>query len=607
MMGVMRTLPMDSNLLAASLLVSAVTLATACTDDAGTDENGDEIGATETTAGDSTTAGEAGETETESGSGTAESSTDADTTADETTTADTTADESTTADDTTTDDTTETTTEEEESTDTTETGDPCGPECCPGETQCVDDVAQECNEDGTAWEDAELCDDIQGVVCDTDLGECVGDCSESAIGLSYIGCDYYPTVTLQYDSYNTSPKDDFAVAVANTGDEDAMVTVTQGDAIVYDTVVSPADVAVITLPWVNELTKGNAPTKLTVDGAYRLRSDKPIVVYQYNPLDSTTTNDASLMLPTNAWGNDYMVASWAHWNSIPGFYTVVAHEDDTTVTVSGPPNAVGVSAGANIDGSGNGQVTLDNSDVLQVVTTSGDLTGSYVSADKPVQVIGGHKCTNVPANISACDHLEESLFPIQTLSDEYIVVPPVQVPNNDLDKAQMVRVIATEDDTQVTFDPDQSADATLDTGEFIQLSLTTAAFQVNASKPVLVVQYMVGQSGGYGTSDPAMVQAVTPAQFRTSYLFHAAPTWTANFVDIIAPDGANVTVDGVAVTDWSAVGTSGFNVGHVALSNAGNGNHTVESNLKVGISVYGVQSAGSYWYPGGLDLVINPQ
>ena len=27
----------------------------------------------------------------------------------------------------------------------------------------------------------------------------------------------------------------------------------------------------------------------------------------------------------------------------------------------------------------------------------------------------------------------------------------------------------------------------------------------------------------------------------------------------------------------------------------------------VGISVYGVQSYGSYWYPGGLDLTINPQ
>jgi hypothetical protein len=251
---------------------------------------------------------------------------------------------------------------------------------------------------------------------------------------------------------------------------------------------------------------------------------------------------------------------------------------------------------------------LDESDALQVVTQSGDLTGTLVSADKPIQVFGGHKCTNVPSNITACDHLEEALFPIQTLDTEYIVVPPVQVPNNNLLKAQMVRVIATEPNTMVTFVPDQGVDQVLaNAGDFIQLSMTTAAFQVTGSNPLLVTQYMVGQSAGFGTSDPAMVQAVTPEQFRSDYLFFAAPSWTANFVDIIAPNGAAVTVDNVAVNGWSMVGNSGYSVAHVVLSNQGDGTHTVSADEGVGISVYGVQNAGSYWYPGGLDLTIIPQ
>jgi hypothetical protein len=45
----------------------------------------------------------------------------------------------------------------------------------------------------------------------------------------------------------------------------------------------------------------------------------------------------------------------------------------------------------------------------------------------------------------------------------------------------------------------------------------------------------------------------------------------------------------------------------VKLSNAGDGNHTVNSDQKVGISVYGVLNYGSYWYPGGLDLNVIPQ
>ncbi|MCY1066982.1 hypothetical protein OV090_19580 [Nannocystis sp. RBIL2] len=73
----------------------------------------------------------------------------------------------------------------------------------------------------------------------------------------------------------------------------------------------------------------------------------------------------------------------------------------------------------------------------------GDLTGTLVSADKPVQVYGDQECTNVPA----CDQLEESMFPIETLAEECVVVPPVQVPNDRFDKAQVVPAIASEDNT----------------------------------------------------------------------------------------------------------------------------------------------------------------
>src|SRR5690606_38223575 len=120
-------------------------------------------------------------------------------------------------------------------------------------------------------------------------------------------------------------------------------------------------------------------------------------------------------------------------------------------------------------------------------------------------------------------------------------------------------------------------------------------------------QYMVGQSAGYGTSDPAMLLAVPILQYRSDYLFYAEPTWSANFVDIIAPNGAEVNVDGAAVTAWTGIGATGFSVAHVQLSNAGNGRHSVDANNPVGISVYGVLSFGSYWYPGGLDLTIDPQ
>jgi hypothetical protein len=124
----------------------------------------------------------------------------------------------------------------------------------------------------------------------------------------------------------------------------------------------------------------------------------------------------------------------------------------------------------------------------------------------------------------------------------------------------------------------------------------------------VVAQYMVGQSADNGLADPAMVLAVPVGQYREDYLIHAAPSWTQNWADVIGPTGVSVQINGAEVMGWTPIGNSGYSVSRTQLSNAGNGNHTVVASQPVGISVYGVQSYGSYWYPGGLDLqTIVPQ
>ncbi|RMG94561.1 MAG: hypothetical protein D6705_16000 [Deltaproteobacteria bacterium] len=488
--------------------------------------------------------------------------------------------------------------------------------CVPGESQCNGDTVETCDPNGDTWVPTDTCDPIQGQTCDPQFGACTGACSKGALGLSYIGCDYYPTVTQQIDygidQYCQAPHQ-FAVAVANTSGNTADVTVTRGAMTVDSFQVPAGDVVVRPLPWIDALCKTQGPSTLVADGAYRLRSTQPVTVYQYNPLAATVTNDASLLLPVNAWQSDYVVASWPHWTGIglPGFYAVVASEDGTTVTLT--PSATGgqVQAGGGVAANGAGQVTLQQGDVLQVVTSGGDLTGTRVTSDKPIQVFGGHECTQVPIGTPACDHLEEALFPVDALAKEYFVAPPIHPSNPNAEKGQIVRIVATEPNTQLSYDPPQGGLATSITnaGDFIESPIGTTPFKVTADKKVLVVQYMVSQNAGYGLSDPAMLIAVPSEQYRQDYLFHAATNWVVNFVDIIAPDGASVTVDGAPVPAmaWKAIGATGWSWAHVQLSNAGTGNHTVAADQGVGISVYGVQDYGSYWYPGGLDLSIIPQ
>jgi hypothetical protein len=394
--------------------------------------------------------------------------------------------------------------------------------------------------------------------------------------------------------------------IANSAGKDAQITITRGAMMVDQFVVKAGDVKEVPLKWVTELTKGLGPSKLTVDGAYRVRSDHPVTVYQYNLLYADASNDASLLLPVNAWTGEYVVASFPHAavNNYPGFYAVVAREDGTEVTLT--PSATGgkVQAGAGVAADGTGKVVLNANDVLQVATAAGgDLTGTRISADRPVQVIAGHKCSKVPQNVDSCDHLEEAMFPVEALAKEYIIVPPVQSPNDKLAQGQVVRVIASEANTAVTFTPDQGADGVLmKAGDFIELPTSVAQFKVAADKKILVAQYMVGQGGGFGAQDPSMLLAVATEQYRKDYLFQAPNSWTANYVDIVLKSGTAVSVDGKAVAGFVKIAGTDYSVAHVLLSKDGNGVHSLTAAERVGISVYGIQDFGSYWVVGGLDL-----
>src|SRR5690606_19761345 len=122
------------------------------------------------------------------------------------------------------------------------------------------------------------------------------------------------------------------------------VTVTRGGNVVTMQAVPANSVAVIKLPWITAMVStGETPsTNVVVDGAYRLRSDRPVSVYQYNPLQYTNngqfsyTNDATLLLPANTWGTEVRVVSRNHWQLIDRstFFSVVAKEDGTMVTLT---------------------------------------------------------------------------------------------------------------------------------------------------------------------------------------------------------------------------------------------------------------------------------
>jgi hypothetical protein len=500
-------------------------------------------------------------------------------------------------------------------------------ECEPGTASCAGGSRSlVCGDDGVLRE--QECDGL----CDFETGRCDASCAPENLGSSYLGCDYYPTQTgnLVRDRFA------FAAVVANAANAPARVTIS-GGALTSERVftIVPGEVHAELLPWVPLLKactymgqsecSTTQPAALVERGAYRLRSSRPVTVYQFSPLeyqmpgedcvgcvDHSHSNDASLLLPANALGKSYVVAAWPAWiapktgTHYPSLLAVTATEPDTLVTVT---TTATTQAGWGAPGFVAGvpqTVTLHRGDVLQLFAYDGDLTGSWVSADRPVQVIGGHYCTNVPLDTPYCDHLEETLLPVQALGAKYVVTPAA-VPTMPDGKAQAVRIVAAEAGGELVFDPPQQGVPTsiASAGGMIEIPLTSASFLVEASGKVLVAQYMAGQELGGNMGDPAMAQAVPVQQFRKEYLLLAPLTYDTSFVAVTAPLGATVVVDGEPVPAASLVpvGDSGYGVAHVVLGEATGGNHTMTGDQPFGISIYGYGMYTSYWTPGGLDLL----
>lgn len=497
--------------------------------------------------------------------------------------------------------------------------------CSPGPISCSATAATMCKKDGSG---------VIEFACDPDMGlscldkECMGPCSPSVIEDSYIGCEYYPTTVLN----NVNNSYDFEVAVANSfSTDDAHVKITGGSLTFPISVTIPAgQVERIPLPWqtevkvCNETSLGNAfdqvnacsaahnpdyTSRVVAQGAYRLLSDRPIAAYQFAPIQSSKsgaqagTTEASLLIPQTVMGNSYRVATYGQ-GFARGAVAIVATLDGTTIDVvpttavtAAPGYATGIAAGQKAT------FTANRGDVVELIaatagqsTNDGDLTGTAVTANHPVEVFGVHGCAWV-INTQSCDHLEDTMFPDVTLGTEYVVKAARYAGS----VAYLTRIVALEDNTTVTFNPPTvSADKQLNAGQIADISAADVAVFIKADRRVLVA--------GLNEGDNTLALVVPTARFRNSYLF-LAPDFQYNYVKLLAVKGAAVTLDGtpIAASSFETIGSSGWSWAIVPISK---GPHHATSDKPFGVTVFGNQDPNAtpgglpsaYEYPGGLDL-----
>ncbi len=477
-------------------------------------------------------------------------------------------------------------------------------------------------------------------------------CEQAATAHSYLGCEFWPTVVAN----NVWSTFDFAAVVANAGSEPAAIKVERGATLVATVTVPPGGLEKIHLPWIPELKGGEADecggsvsleqSVRVADGAYRLTSSVPVSVYQFNALeyrgvggpagkswkacpgDKTCaqvgaavgcysfSNDASLLLPTSALTGTYRLAGQRGWPMVnmPPYFAVTGTQDGTKVTVKLSKNAT-TAAGTDIPGADKGvtyDFSLKRGEVVEIVASpASDLAGSLVTADKPVQVITGMPCVNQPFDVekAACDHIEESVFPAETLGKRYFVTVPTG-PNGDA-VGHFVRLVGNADGTTLSYPggAPPGAPTQIDAGQVVDLEVVTQDFEIEGSQAFAVVTIQLGGSlvdaakpPHERRGDPSQSAAVSVEQYRKKYVFLAPDDYDVGYVDIVRKSGVAVVLDGVPVSVAPGPLSSGYEVVRAKLGQGQAGAHVLEAASPVGLQVVGYGKFTSYQYPGGLDL-----
>jgi hypothetical protein len=239
-----------------------------------------------------------------------------------------------------------------------------------------------------------------------------------------------------------------------------------------------------------------------------------------------------------------------------------------------------------------------------------DLTGTEIVASDPVAVFGAHDCAFVPYNRWGCDHLEEQIFPFETWGTRFVFTQSVR----ERGEPDVVRILSGADGNEVRFSPDVHEPVVLDRGEHVEFE-GWGAFEIESDAPVLVGQFLVGQSyNGYPTGeelppgDPSFSLVVPVEQYRTGYNFLAHDSFDQSYVNITAAEAAVPTLrlDGADLQSatWQQVGETEFVTARLEIDP---GSHSLTSELvdgqaTVGLTVYGYGQYASYMYPGGLAL-----
>ena len=312
----------------------------------------------------------------------------------------------------------------------------------------------------------------------------------------------------------------------------------------------------------------------------------------------------------------YIISTDSLVSAFESEFLLVGCEDDTAITIT-PTQTVNIpkdtqssSIYTSIPSGANHEITLNKMQTLLIGKSFTDLTGSRIVSNKPLTVISGHECGNVPSK-SPCEHLTEQITPTTTWGRKYLLVP-----FGGRDNGQYYKIVSSQSATTVmrTCNSVTTSRTLSSAGAFFTFytSSTSYCFVV-ANKPILVSQLGIGRSSHPSIGGPMISSLPSLNQYTNSYSFFSLRTkYNIFYISVIVlaqyyqPN--NISLDGRPITcSWNAIYNSkGSIVGYACHKRvAGGVTHFLShenQNGRLAAMVYGWSSTIGYEYLAGLHL-----
>ena len=494
------------------------------------------------------------------------------------------------------------------------------------------------------------------------------DCASAASAKGNAGCSFFPVrVPINQESHASC----FAMYVVNPGmqpvklnlsNAGAKVSLAQvarlprggGQHLSYDAFdeaagLPPGAVAILFLaagpcpdgvrPATDAPDEEPASLESTLGQSFHLTTDRPVVAYQIIPYGGAGSHvtAATLLLPQEAWGQSYVVAAP---NAALTFVILTAAEDGTEVALR---PSIGLRAGVGVPAIARGKtgkITLAAGQTARIyaeIGTLDPLSGSVIASNKPISVVSGVPCFNMPIQKGDCDSAHQQLPPLSALGHEYVAVR-YRDRRPNVPESVPWQLVGAADRTTLTYAPapPAGAPATLAAGQVVIFS-TRDPFVVrsqDAAHSFYMAAYMTGFTnvdptpGGPWPGDPDFVNVVPAAQYLSSYVFFTDPTYPDTNLVVVRARGSDGRFADVSLgcsaaplSGWMAVGDYEYTRVDLVtgdfqpmIAGCDNGRQTMKSAAPFGVTVWGwgsqqVKVAGegtgatSYAYPAGASVL----